>query len=147
MRRAAAIHQGNLRFRHEGETRCNVAFADGSVRQFAAVIGTNNGDIHNAIRRYFMINWPPNVPPDSSVPQLQAPPPVAPATGRGGSWCSAARPCRATAKRASRGGLVSATQRNGGASKLSANDRPHASYFFHKPFLVARSAGRLPAQS
>ena len=28
--------QGNLRFRHDGQTRCNVAFSDGSVRQFTA---------------------------------------------------------------------------------------------------------------
>ena len=61
--------QGNLRYRHAKGTACNVGFADGSVRQFRAKL---NGDLslksHDALRRNFMIKWPPGVPPDPSVP-------------------------------------------------------------------------------
>jgi prepilin-type N-terminal cleavage/methylation domain-containing protein/prepilin-type processing-associated H-X9-DG protein len=61
--------QGNLRFRHEGQTQCNAAFFDGSVRAFTAVVRTDNTvQSHDAIRRYFMINWPPGTPPNTSVP-------------------------------------------------------------------------------
>jgi prepilin-type processing-associated H-X9-DG protein len=62
-------YQGNLRFRHRRNTTCNVGFADGSVRQFAARV---NADLtvksHDALRQYFMLKWPPGVPPDPSVP-------------------------------------------------------------------------------
>jgi prepilin-type processing-associated H-X9-DG protein len=62
-------YQGNLRFRHDGQTRCNVAFSDGSVRQFTAVVNANNSVAsHDALRRYFMIHWPPGVPPNVNVP-------------------------------------------------------------------------------
>ena len=61
--------QGNLRFRHDGQTRCNAAFADGSVRQFAAVINPDDTVAsHDAIRRYFMIHWPPGVTPNPNFP-------------------------------------------------------------------------------
>ena len=61
--------QGNLRFRHEAQTQCNAAFADGSVRQFTAVVRPDNTvQSHDAIRRYFMIHWPPGTPPNPSMP-------------------------------------------------------------------------------
>ncbi len=62
-------YQGNLRFRHDGQTRCNVAFSDGSVRQFTAVVNPNNTVAsHDALRRHFMIHWPPGVRPNPSQP-------------------------------------------------------------------------------
>jgi prepilin-type processing-associated H-X9-DG protein len=62
--------QGNLRFRHnDDQTRCNVLFSDGSVRQFTAVVLADlTVQSHDALRRYFMINWPPGVPPNPSQP-------------------------------------------------------------------------------
>ena len=61
--------QGNLRFRHEGQTQCNAAFADGSVRTFTAVLRKDlTVQSHDALRRYFMINWPPGVTANPSVP-------------------------------------------------------------------------------
>ena len=65
-------YQGNLRFRHTNQTQCNVAFSDGSVRKFTAVVRPDNTvQSHDAIRRHFMINWPPGVPPSPSIPSLQ----------------------------------------------------------------------------
>ena len=63
-------YQGNLRFRHGGNTTCNVAFADGSVRHFTAKLETDRQRVksHDALRRYFMIKWPPGVPPNPSTP-------------------------------------------------------------------------------
>jgi prepilin-type processing-associated H-X9-DG protein len=62
-------YQGNLRFRHDGQTRCNVAFSDGSVRQFTAVVAADlRVTSHDALRRYFMIHWPPGVTPNPSQP-------------------------------------------------------------------------------
>jgi prepilin-type processing-associated H-X9-DG protein len=62
-------YQGNLRFRHRRNTTCNAAFFDGSVRQFTAKL---NPDLtvksHDALRRYFMLRWPPGVRPDRNVP-------------------------------------------------------------------------------
>ena len=64
-------YQGNLRFRHSGQTVCNTGYSDGSVRQFTATIGPNNTVTqHNAIRRDFMINYPPGVIPDPSYPSF-----------------------------------------------------------------------------
>jgi prepilin-type processing-associated H-X9-DG protein len=61
--------QGNLRFRHNAGTVCNAAFSDGSVRQFTATIGPNKTvTAHDALRRYFMIDWPPGVTPDPAYP-------------------------------------------------------------------------------
>ena len=66
---ASYPYQGNLRFRHTDQTQCNAAFSDGSVRQFTATIGTNNTvSSHDALRRYFMIHWPPRTRPNPSVP-------------------------------------------------------------------------------
>jgi prepilin-type processing-associated H-X9-DG protein len=62
-------HQGNLRFRHDGNTTCNVGMSDGSVRQFRATVGTNNSVTgHDAIRRLFMIHYPPGVTPNLAHP-------------------------------------------------------------------------------
>jgi len=62
-------YQGNLRFRHNKESACNVGFSDGHVGQFTAKI---NGDrtmkSHDALRRYFMIKAPSGVIPDPSFP-------------------------------------------------------------------------------
>jgi prepilin-type processing-associated H-X9-DG protein len=62
-------YQGNLRFRHEGQTQCNVLFSDGSVRRFSAVVRPDlTIQSHDALRRHFMIHWPPGVTRDPSVP-------------------------------------------------------------------------------
>jgi prepilin-type processing-associated H-X9-DG protein len=68
--------QGNLRFRHGKGTQCNVGFADGSVRQFTGKFNSNkrlrdNTPLtrsHDALRRYFMIKWPPGVPAAPGTP-------------------------------------------------------------------------------
>jgi prepilin-type processing-associated H-X9-DG protein len=61
--------QGNLRFRHDDQTRCNVLFSDGSVRQFTAVVRPDlTVQSHDALRRYFTIHWPPGVTPNPSKP-------------------------------------------------------------------------------
>ena len=62
-------YQGNLRFRHESQTQCNVLFSDGSVRRFTAVVRPDlTLQSHDALRRYFMIHWPPGVTRDPSAP-------------------------------------------------------------------------------
>jgi prepilin-type N-terminal cleavage/methylation domain-containing protein/prepilin-type processing-associated H-X9-DG protein len=63
-------YQGNLRFRHGKNTTCNVAMADGSVRQFTAKLESDRLRVksHDALRRYFMIKWPPGVPPNANQP-------------------------------------------------------------------------------
>jgi prepilin-type processing-associated H-X9-DG protein len=64
-------YQGNLRFRHAKQTQCNVGFADGSVRQFTAKMEPDKRVLstkHDALRRYFMIKWPPGVPANPGVP-------------------------------------------------------------------------------
>jgi prepilin-type processing-associated H-X9-DG protein len=62
-------YQGNLRFRHSGNTVCNAGFADGHVESFTAVM---NGDgtvkSHNALRKYFMILPPAGVTWDPKLP-------------------------------------------------------------------------------
>jgi prepilin-type processing-associated H-X9-DG protein len=62
-------YQGNLRFRHAGNTICNAGFADGHVESFTAVM---NGDgtvrSHNALRKYFMILPQAGVTWDRAVP-------------------------------------------------------------------------------
>ena len=66
---ASFPYQGNLRFRHLKDTTCNAGMADGSARQFKARFGTDKSlKGHDALRRYFMIKWPPGVPPDPAVP-------------------------------------------------------------------------------
>jgi prepilin-type processing-associated H-X9-DG protein len=62
-------YQGNLRFRHKKNTTCNAAFADGSVRAFTAKQNPDRSvRDHDALRRYFMLKWPPGVAPDPGVP-------------------------------------------------------------------------------
>jgi prepilin-type processing-associated H-X9-DG protein len=63
-------YQGNLRFRHNKNTACNVGFSDGSVRQFTAKLQPDKLRVqsHDALRRYFMIKWPAGVPADTSRP-------------------------------------------------------------------------------
>jgi prepilin-type N-terminal cleavage/methylation domain-containing protein/prepilin-type processing-associated H-X9-DG protein len=63
-------YQGNLRFRHNKNTMCNVGMADGSVKQFTAKLESDRLRVksHDALRRNFMIKWPPGVPPNPSVP-------------------------------------------------------------------------------
>jgi prepilin-type processing-associated H-X9-DG protein len=62
-------YQGNLRYRHDDQTKCNVLFSDGSVRQFTAVIRPDLSlQSHDALRRFFMTEWPPNTPRNPSVP-------------------------------------------------------------------------------
>jgi hypothetical protein len=64
-----APYQGNLRFRHRKETVCNAGFSDGSVRQFTVRLKPDKSSRGNdALRRYFMIKWPPGVPPDYTRP-------------------------------------------------------------------------------
>ena len=62
-------YQGNLRFRHRKNTTCNAAFFDGSVRQFTAKVNPDETvKAHDALRRYFMLRWPPGVRPDRNLP-------------------------------------------------------------------------------
>ncbi len=67
---ASFPYQGNLRFRHAKGTACNVGFSDGSVRQFTAKLESDGKRVkqHDALRKFFMIKWPPGVPPNTSVP-------------------------------------------------------------------------------
>jgi prepilin-type N-terminal cleavage/methylation domain-containing protein/prepilin-type processing-associated H-X9-DG protein len=52
-------YQGNLRFRHNKNTTCNVGFADGSVSRFTASFqGDGRIRTHDAQRKNFMIKWP-----------------------------------------------------------------------------------------
>ena len=52
-------YQGNLRFRHNKNTTCNVGYADGRVERVEAKF-LANGDLrtHGALRKSFMIKWP-----------------------------------------------------------------------------------------
>ena len=69
MQGAFSPYQGNLRFRHRKQRACNVGFSDGSVRQFNVRLKPNlRLDGVDALRRYFMIKWPPGVPPDLTRP-------------------------------------------------------------------------------
>lgn len=62
-------YQGNLRFRHGGNTVCHALFSDRSVRHFTAVLGNNDTvTSHDAIRRLFQTDWPPGVTPNPSHP-------------------------------------------------------------------------------
>jgi prepilin-type N-terminal cleavage/methylation domain-containing protein/prepilin-type processing-associated H-X9-DG protein len=62
-------YQGNIRFRHNKNTSCNVGFSDGSVRRFTAKMnGDNTVQKHDAIRRFFMIKWPSGTPRDTTTP-------------------------------------------------------------------------------
>ncbi len=56
-------YQGNLRFRHNKNTACNVGMADGSVRQFTLKLGPNQTALkHDALRKHFLIKWPSGMP-------------------------------------------------------------------------------------
>jgi prepilin-type N-terminal cleavage/methylation domain-containing protein/prepilin-type processing-associated H-X9-DG protein len=64
-------YQGNLRFRHNKNTSCNVGYADGRVESIKAKLNPNGSmRSHDALRKSFMIKWPaglgiernPNVP-------------------------------------------------------------------------------------
>jgi prepilin-type processing-associated H-X9-DG protein len=80
---ASFPYQGNLRFRHAKQTQCNVAFSDGSVRKFTAVVNPDDTVAsHDAIRRFFMINWPPGVPPNPAIPSFQDEPMILPSPYR-----------------------------------------------------------------
>ena len=62
--------QGNLRFRHNKNTSCNVGFSDGSVRSFTAKLQRDGKRVqsHDALRKYFMTKWPAGVPVNESIP-------------------------------------------------------------------------------
>ena len=61
--------QGNLRFRHRKQTTCNAGFADGSVRQLTAKLNLDRTvRSHDAIRRYFMLKYPPGIGPSRKIP-------------------------------------------------------------------------------
>ena len=62
-------YQGNMRFRHNKNTACNVGFADGSVRQYVGKF-KGNGEMqsHDAIRKDFMIKWPSGLARNNQVP-------------------------------------------------------------------------------
>jgi prepilin-type N-terminal cleavage/methylation domain-containing protein/prepilin-type processing-associated H-X9-DG protein len=62
-------YQGNLRFRHQGNTACNAGFVDGHVEAFVAKMNSNKTvKSHNAWRRYFMTKYPTGVAPDPNTP-------------------------------------------------------------------------------
>ena len=68
---AGPPYQGNLRFRHNRNTTCNVAFADGHVAKFTGKFTSDGYMIsHDAIRKHFMVKWPSGmgIAPDPSVP-------------------------------------------------------------------------------
>ena len=57
-------YQGNLRFRHQGNSACNVVYADGHIGTFKAKLNSDKSvKSHDALRRYFMIKWPTGTPP------------------------------------------------------------------------------------
>ena len=73
--------QGNLRFRHGREDVCNVGFSDGSVRQLTGVFRSNKTvQSHDALRKYFMINYPEGVTPDPGLPAFDGAPAPRPPT-------------------------------------------------------------------
>jgi prepilin-type N-terminal cleavage/methylation domain-containing protein len=62
-------YQGNLRFRHRGQSACNAGYADGGVRQFTVKLKPDGSARRvDAVRRHFMIKWPQGVPPDYTRP-------------------------------------------------------------------------------
>jgi prepilin-type processing-associated H-X9-DG protein len=63
-------YQGNLRFRHNKNTTCNVGFSDGSVRSFKAKLHSDGKRVqsHDALRKFFMTKWPSGVPADPGIP-------------------------------------------------------------------------------
>jgi len=66
---SAYPHQGNLRFRHNKNTSCNIAFADGHVESFKGKFNPDNTmKAHDVLRRYFLLRWPSGVPRNPQVP-------------------------------------------------------------------------------
>jgi prepilin-type N-terminal cleavage/methylation domain-containing protein/prepilin-type processing-associated H-X9-DG protein len=68
-------YQGNLRFRHNKETACNVGYSDGHVGQIIGKFKKDKtldsvGGIprHDALRKYFMPKWPAGVNRDPNQP-------------------------------------------------------------------------------
>jgi prepilin-type N-terminal cleavage/methylation domain-containing protein/prepilin-type processing-associated H-X9-DG protein len=52
-------YQGNLRFRHGGNTTCNVGFADGRIEAVRAQLAPDGRIVrHEVLRKSFMIKWP-----------------------------------------------------------------------------------------
>ena len=61
--------QGNLRFRHNKGTTCNIGWSDGHVSNFTARINSNGTmKSHDALRRFFMIKWPTGAIPKDGIP-------------------------------------------------------------------------------
>jgi prepilin-type processing-associated H-X9-DG protein/prepilin-type N-terminal cleavage/methylation domain-containing protein len=62
-------YQGNLRFRHQGNTACNAGFVDGHVETFIAKLNPDKSmKSHTGLRRYFMVKYPQGVIPDPGNP-------------------------------------------------------------------------------
>ena len=62
-------YQGNLRFRHNKDTTCNVGFADGHVEGIKAKMNPDKSMKNNdAVRKLWMIRWPSGIRRDPSVP-------------------------------------------------------------------------------
>jgi len=62
---------GNIRFRHNKNTTCNVGFADGHVGQFTGKFNKDGRPIrYDALRKYFMVKWPSGIGigPDPTLP-------------------------------------------------------------------------------
>jgi len=52
-------YQGQLRFRHNKQTVCNVGYADGHVGQFTGKFDRQGRPVkHDALRKAFMVKWP-----------------------------------------------------------------------------------------
>jgi prepilin-type processing-associated H-X9-DG protein len=61
--------QGNLRFRHNKNTTCNVGYSDGHVAQFVGKFKSDGTPLkYEAPRKNFMVKWPTGVGPDPSLP-------------------------------------------------------------------------------
>lgn len=62
-------YQGNLRFRHNKNTSCNVGFVDGHVEAFRGKFNSDKSmKSHDLLRKYFLLRWPSGVKRDPRVP-------------------------------------------------------------------------------
>jgi prepilin-type processing-associated H-X9-DG protein len=62
-------YQGNLRFRHNKGTACNVGFSDGHVEAFTAKINPDRSIArHDALRKHFLLKWPSGMPRNTATP-------------------------------------------------------------------------------
>jgi len=62
-------YQGNLRYRHNKNTTCNIGFSDGHVGQWVGKFKGDGGIIkYEAPRKSFMVRWPTGISPDPSIP-------------------------------------------------------------------------------